>query len=177
MIALIPIRRCLVQIFVLSATLLLAGCFVSEAPLIGPGNAVYPFQSMVLYDASGDEEDTATLARRGDVYVDLAGEDEGQYMLAAIDDDLYLAQMRVQDDTGKVSWIYGIVQFAGDEFFILSPLCRDAPEGALNSAGIGKGGDGNFCTISSLDQLEALARIVVGSDIERATFRILELVR
>jgi hypothetical protein len=177
MIALKPIRRALAQIFLLSATLLLGGCFVSKSPLISPDNAVYPFQSITLYEESGGEDGAVTLTRSDDVYLDVSGEDKSEYLLAEIDENLYLAQMRVEDDDDGVSWIYGIVQFQGDKFQILAPLCSDVPEDALNSVGIVKGADENFCTISSLEQLEVLVNFVVGTDIERTTFRIQELIR
>ncbi len=177
MIALTPIRRALTQILFLSVTLLLGGCFVSKSPLINPDNAVYPIQSITLYEESGGEDGTVTLVRSGDVYLDVSGEDESEYQLLEIDENLYLAQMRVEGDDDGDSWIYGILQFQGDKFQILAPLCRDVPESELNSIGIAKGADEYSCAISSLEQLEMLANLVVGTDFNRATFRIQELIR
>ncbi len=172
-----PFRRFAVQTIFLLATLLLGGCFVSQAPLIGPENAVYPFQSITLYDTSGDEGDTTTLALRDGVYVDVAAVDEGQYLLVEFDTNLFLAQMRIENDDNEVSWIYGIVQLQDEEFFILAPVCGDAPQEMLDKVGIEKDDDGDICAVSSLAQLDAMARLVVGTDIERSTFRIVELVR
>ncbi len=164
--------------------LFLGGCFTSKMPLIMPDSADYPFQSITFYvvdDAAGeDPAKRITLLRQGDVYVEALKEDEGQYLFTKIAENLFIAQISQAKNDGEIELIYGIVQVRNDtDFVVLSPVCENVPEDLLGRTGIVKIEQKYMdeCRISSLDQLEELARLLIGSEVERDIYRIVELVR
>ena len=77
-----------------------------------------------------------------------------------------------------MSWLYGIVHLKNDqELSVVAPLCQDVPDDLLEMAGIAKSDDASTCLVPSLAQLATLAGLVVETDISRASYRIVELVR
>jgi hypothetical protein len=83
---------------VLSIALLclsLAACFTSRDPLIGPGDATFPFDRIVFAEVSR-ADDRQTWTRKGDAYSwrpDENDEREAVMRLKAVGDDLYVVQM------------------------------------------------------------------------------------
>ena len=87
------VRRFWMQVVCVSLSFFLSGCFISQAPLISSDNAIYPFQSITLYDVSDDEKEAHTLTRNGEVYFDLAEKGKGAYLFAGVGEDLFIVQM------------------------------------------------------------------------------------
>ena len=179
----LPSRACAL-LTTLIVALALAGCFVSESPLIKPQNTDYPFQSITFISAtdegSSDDPDRITLVRRGDAYVEQNKEDEETYLFALVDDGLLIGQITVEDDDGKLGVLYAIFQVADDQIMtILSPICDDTPAEILAEAGIVKTDKqyADECPIASLDQLKTLARLLIDTDIKRETYRIVDLTK
>jgi hypothetical protein len=83
---------------VFSITLLclsLAACFTSKEPLIGAGDAAFPFDRIVFAEVSR-ADDRQTWTRKGDAYSwrpDENEEREAVMRLKAVGDNLYLVQM------------------------------------------------------------------------------------
>ncbi len=78
----------------------LAGCFTSKEPLIGPEDAVFPYQTIVFGDA-GNPDDRQTWTRKGDAYSfrpDDSEDREASVRLKDIGKDLYVVQMEFLDE-------------------------------------------------------------------------------
>ena len=163
--------------------LALAGCFTSEIPLISPQNADYPFQRITFVFISdggeGGDAKRTTISREGDAYVELNGQDRVRYLFMQVADGLYIGQISDEDD-GELELMYGIVQIQNETVMsILAPTCDAVSEDMLAAVGIVKAEEKYLgkCTAASLDQLKALARLLVGTDIKREDYRIVELVK
>lgn len=73
----------------------LAGCFVSEAPLIGPEDAVFPVERLTFRSVEGDGE-VQTLAREGDAYRFTAGDESDAFAfvrLREVGENQYVAAL------------------------------------------------------------------------------------
>lgn len=176
--------RVCARVAVLTVALALGGCYLSETPLIQPQNADYPFQSITFISVSdeteSDDPDRITLVRHGDAYVELNKEDEETYLFALVEDGVLIGQLTAEEDDDKLGVLYAVVQIENDQVMtILSPICDDTPADILAAAGIIKTDKqyADECLISSLDQLKTLARMLVGTDIKRETYRIVELTK
>ena len=96
---------------ILAAVLLalgLAGCFISDKPLIGDADAVTPFNK-ITFGEPGSKEPT-TVTRTGKAYV--ARQKDGTLTLRfkSVDTDLYLAEMSGTGKDGKVQRLYALVK-------------------------------------------------------------------
>jgi hypothetical protein len=124
----------------------LAGCFVTEKPLIAADEAVFPYQK-IIFTA---EDEPVTLTREGDVYV-MTGKDPGpriEVLLRSLGDDLYLIQVGGLEE-GKPNYLYAVVKVDVNARTAQSfkAIAQDADAGP----GLRRCGDNQVC----IDDLEA----------------------
>ncbi len=143
------------------AAFLLTGCFQSDAPLIQPSQAVYPFKTISFQDQDGQK---AALKREGDVY--LYSEDAAPtatphkptpVLLYDLGEHSYLAQA---EENGKAEYIFA--KRDGDKVTFAS-LCKDVDPATLKALGIEKVGDEQNifaeCTVKDLNALVDLGKM------------------
>ncbi|MCB1488378.1 MAG: hypothetical protein KDJ88_13100 [Bauldia sp.] len=92
-------NRFRVILLVLLAPLLLTACFTSETPLIGPKDAVFPYETIV-FRSMDRPEDRQTWDHSGDIYrfAPDGGDKAMSMRLKPIGDDLFVVQMEGPDD-------------------------------------------------------------------------------
>jgi hypothetical protein len=88
-----------------AAGLLLAGCFVSETPLIAPGDAAFPYQEIAFTQSDGED---VTLVREGDDYAMSTSEGKVLLRFQPIRDNYYVAQMG-SDDPSE-GWLFALIE-------------------------------------------------------------------
>lgn len=89
----------------------LGGCFTAKEALIGPADAVFPFERIVFGEVSRPD-DRQSLARKGDAYSfrpDDSNEREAFVRLKEVGADLYLYQMEFTE-SGKTTWLYALLR-------------------------------------------------------------------
>lgn len=87
----------------------LAGCFKSDASLIGEDKATAPFQTIRYADSSGGEEQVLT--REGNHYVIKADNGEvGTVRFMAVGDNLYIAEAGGTDRDGKTMFLFAFLK-------------------------------------------------------------------
>jgi len=98
-------RRFLSGLVLAATGLVLAGCFVSETPLIAPGDAAFPYQEIAFTQSDGED---VTLVREGDDYA--MGTSEGKVLLRfqPIRDDYYVVQMGSEDPAE--GWLFALLE-------------------------------------------------------------------
>lgn len=92
-----PVRNAVLTVLV---CLGLVACFTSTAPLIGPEDAVFPFERVVFGEVSRPD-DRQTWTRKGDAYSfrpDESEEREAFMRLKPAGDNLYVVQMEFTED-------------------------------------------------------------------------------
>ena len=100
---------------VLSLTLLCLGltaCFTSEEPLIGPKDAVFPFERIVFAEVDRPD-DRQTWTRKGDVYSfhpDGNEEREALMRLKAVGENLYVVQMEAGEIGEEPERLYALLK-------------------------------------------------------------------
>jgi hypothetical protein len=92
-------RRIRGIMFALLAPLALAGCFTSETPLIGPDDAVFPFETIV-FRSMDRPDDRQTWTHEGDIYrfAPDGGDEALSVRLKPVEDDLFVVQMEGPTD-------------------------------------------------------------------------------
>jgi len=113
----------------------LAGCFMSDAPLIDQANAHYPVQRMTIKTSDGE---TGFLQRVGTSYrftepADLAAEDKqvGSVLVHQVADDLFIAQDTDQDGES----VYAFIRRQDDKLIIRSD-CEGLAARTLEMTGV-----------------------------------------
>lgn len=87
-------------LFAAVGAILLAGCFTSAEPLIGPDQAVFPYDKIV-YGQIDRQDDLQTWMRKGDAYSfrpNEGSEREAFVRLMPAGDNLYVVQMEFPED-------------------------------------------------------------------------------
>jgi hypothetical protein len=137
----------------------LGGCFISETPLIGAEEAVFPFETISY--KQGNEEKPAELVRDGDTYVipDPEGKVRVEVRFKDLGDGLYLAQMSGEED-GKLSILYAVLKVDFDKKTAESYKAVGKDE--FVREGLRKCGDGSLC-IDNLDVYLDLARSAIAA--------------
>lgn len=139
--------------------MVLSGCFISEQPLIGAADAVFPFQTMTY--KQGNEEKPAELRRDGDAYIipDPEGKVRVEVRFKDLGDGLYLAQMSGEEN-GKLSILYAVLKVDFDKKIAESYKAVGKDE--FVREGLRKCGDGSLC-IDNLDVYLDLARSAIAA--------------
>lgn len=107
-------------------SLALAGCFRSIEPLIGEGEADFPFQSLTYAQDGGGEE--VTLVRVGNAYRPANEDTDDRVWLKELGEDRYLAQLAPANATGP-GYMYAIVRVASDrKSFTMTAAVADASD-------------------------------------------------
>jgi hypothetical protein len=137
----------------------LGGCFISEQPLIGAGEAVFPFETLSY--KQGSEEKPAELVRDGDTYVipDPEGKVRVEVRFKELGDGLYLAQMSGEED-GKLSILYSVLKVDFDNKTAESHKAVGKDEFVRD--GLRKCGESTLC-IDNLDVYLDLARSAIAA--------------
>jgi hypothetical protein len=107
--------RAAMQLFrvvaVLPLALLLAGCFTSDKPLIGPGEADFPFKSFTYHEVGDDSPET--FVRSGEVYVPSPNPNEGgavELKFKKLPSGHYLAQLTGdRNGNNEVMYLYAVI--------------------------------------------------------------------
>ena len=97
------------RLIAILACLALGGCFQSSREFISAAQAEFPFQTLTY--SARDEEESFTLARRGDAY-QVSGEDT-EVRLKTVGARSWLVQTHVVDD-GQSLYLYGVAVVAAD---------------------------------------------------------------
>lgn len=128
--------KTLTKLVSLSILLLLTACFTSDKPLIGIGDATYPFQS-ITYEFPG-EDDQVTLVRTGDSYTAPEEQGDGKLLLKQIAEDTYVLQIEYEDD-GKPGYLYSVAKLAADKKTIklFKPFAEQSDLEALTTGKFG----------------------------------------
>jgi hypothetical protein len=162
--------RRLLTFLTFALTASLGGCYISETPLVGAGDAVFPYETISYRETDGDE--IMTMVREGDAYVMRKEGEPGQLELRFKDlgDNLYLAQMTGEQD-GKPAILYSVVKAdwnkkTVDSYKAVADMAEEGP-------GLRKCGDNALC-IDDLDRYLALARKAVSGGEPVASYEIVE---
>jgi len=92
----------------LLAPLSLAGCYMTQTPLITPDKAVFPYQRIVYTEASSEKP--ITLTHEGDSYTTKNEKgDTATVRFQQVGDNLYVAQLGSKTEQGEV-YLYGLVR-------------------------------------------------------------------
>ncbi len=153
--------------------LALSGCFLSEEELIGYWGADRPFEEGVWahWPTHPDGTEWERETWRGDVQLErrryrseIADFPHEGARFKRLHENIYLAQIPRDDGVGYgVAWVYE----AGQVVSYHQPDCGALSDTAVEEAGLTRDPEG-FCTVSDLDQLEAVMRAyldAVGEDI------------
>jgi len=144
----------------------LAGCFISEAPLIGPQDAAFPFET-ITYREPGSPIET-TLTHEGDAYLVRSSDSSeiAQMRFRDLGDNLYLAQITGEDRNGKLSTLYGVVRLNRGDMTAATYMAvgRDS----LAQEGLRDCGDGILC-IDDVDVYLKLAKARIAANEEPDT--------
>jgi len=89
----------------------LAGCFRTAVPLIVPGEADFPFETLTYVEANGGEE--VTLIRAGDEYRPANEDIADRVMFKALGTNLFLVQL-LSMETGEPAYLYGLIKLSPD---------------------------------------------------------------
>jgi hypothetical protein len=140
-------------------TLALGGCFISETPLVGPEDAVFPYET-ISYKAANDDA-PEKLVRQGDSYVIAAPDSSAriEVRFKDIGDGLYLAQFRGEED-GKISILYSVLKVDFDNKTAESHKAVGKDEFVRD--GLRKCGESTLC-IDNLDVYLDLARSAIAA--------------
>lgn len=96
----------------------LAGCFKTAEPLIAPGEADFPFETLTYIQASGGEE--ITLVRVGEAYRPANEETGDRVAFRTLGQDLYLVQL-LSMESGEPAYLYGLIKVSPDRSgFVMS---------------------------------------------------------
>jgi hypothetical protein len=98
-------------LLVVLACIALASCFTSKEPLIGPGDAAFPYERIDFAEV-GQPDNPQTWTHQGDAYVWRPKPDEdGEALvrLKAIGDGLYLVQLEYPGEKGTER-LYGVIR-------------------------------------------------------------------
>jgi hypothetical protein len=87
----------------------LSACFTSPVPLIGPEDAVFPFEKIVFGEVSR-EDDRQTWIKKGDAYSFRPDSEEREALirLKAVGENLYVVQMEFHEDE-TMRRLYGVL--------------------------------------------------------------------
>ena len=85
----------------------LAGCFMSETPLIAPEQASFPFERIVIAEEGATEQ--AALVRGDGAYVEESGADPDRYLFQEVRPGVYLVQVSMDDGRSKPTLLYAVV--------------------------------------------------------------------
>ena len=161
-------------LFVLVAPLVLAGCFTSPEPLIGAGEAVFPYEKIVFRSADR-EDDRQTWTRKGDSYSFKPDDGNGReafVRLLPAGDDLYVVQMSFPEED-QTRHLFALVRvdlgaMQADSYSAIIPdRFEDVP-------GLSKCGD--VICIGNLDAYVAYARAGIDAgNPPDVTYRIISL--
>jgi hypothetical protein len=98
-------------LFLVLICLGLSACFTSPVPLIGPDDAVFPFDRIVFGEVSRPD-DRQTWTRKGDAYSyrpDASEEREAQMRLKRVAENLYVVQMEFTEDN-QIRRVYALLK-------------------------------------------------------------------
>jgi hypothetical protein len=98
-------------LFVVLVCLGLSACFTSTVPLIGPDDAVFPYDKIVFGEVSRPD-DRQTWTRKGDAYSfrpDDSEEREASIRLKVVGENLYVVQMEFTE-AGKESRLFALLK-------------------------------------------------------------------
>lgn len=139
----------------------LSACFSSEQPLVGPDQAVFPYETIVFASENGG--DPQTLVHRGDAYIAEADGPELRMRFMPIGDGFYVAQAAGEDGDESVR-LYGIVKLDTRAMKAMS-FAVMAPGELVDQPGFSDCGDDMVC-FANLDVYVdyARARIAAGAD-------------
>jgi hypothetical protein len=169
-----PMRRLLRQFAVLAITLGMAGCFTSREPLIGPEDAVFPFDRIVFGEVSRPN-DRQSLVRKGDAYSfrpDDSEEREAFLRLKAVGENLYVVEMAFTEDD-QVQRLHAVLKADPAAMRVYS-FAAIRPDAFVAEPGLSV--CGNMACIDDLDAYVAYAirRIEAGVPAD-AVYRLIAL--
>ena len=157
---------------VLMAIFVLAGCYTTDAPLILPSDADYPFPATVDYmrvDTTGVNDPTqGRLERQGEFYVHSeTGDGQVSYVLfRRLRDDYYLVQQSSAatgpmdyDSATTGSSDYDMVRITPEIVYLYNARCSENWDGPFIASGelrVQRTQAGVSCTPQSLDALRRL---------------------
>ena len=99
-------------------SLSLAGCFRTALPLIAPGEADFPFETLTYVETDGGDE--ITLVRAGEAYRPANEDTEDRVAFKSLGPDLYLVQL-LSMESGEPDYLYGLIKVSPDRSgFIMS---------------------------------------------------------
>jgi hypothetical protein len=153
----------------------LGGCFTAKEPLIGPDDAVFPFERIVFEEVSRPDDDRQSLIRKGDAYSfrpDASNEREALVRLKQVGDNLYVFQMEFVEN-GKTERLYALLR-ADAAAGLVQSFAAIRPDGFEAQPGLSVCSDDLIC-IDDLDAYIAYAkgRIDAGAPPD-AEYRIIE---
>jgi hypothetical protein len=127
-----PFRFAVLALFSLN----LAGCFKAAEPLIVPGEADFPFETLTYVEESGS--DAITLVRAGDAYRPANENTNDRVMFKVLGPDTYLVQLTSSHDDETLH-LYGFIKLTADRSgFVMAT----AVAGTEDLAAIWSGYDG-----------------------------------
>jgi hypothetical protein len=130
----------------------LGGCFISEEPLIGAEEAVFPFETLTFKE--GDATKPFNLVRDGDAYINPEDKARLKVLFKDFGDGLYLAQISGEEN-GKRGSFYAVLRVDFDRKTAESYKAIGWYESARN--GLRRCDDAALC-IDDLDVYLELAR-------------------
>jgi hypothetical protein len=164
-----PMRRLLLLTTLVLGTAL-SGCYISETPLIGARDAVFPYETIRYREANGSE--LMTMVHEGDAYVMRKDGEPGelQFRFKEIGKDLYLAQL-IGDEGGKPAILYSVVRVdwknrTADSYKAVADMADEGP-------GLSKCGNSELC-IDDLEKYLTIARQAVATGKPAAAYEIVE---
>ncbi|PWE16941.1 hypothetical protein DDZ18_09525 [Marinicauda salina] len=145
------------------AMLALAGCLVSEKPLIGPDRAVFPLEEGV-WARYETEDGVAELEWRGPVRVVdgvyTSGEDDFSYegaRFAEMREGVFIAQHPPEPGDQDAGWMYSLLYALPDGHFGYDiPICEEIPAAERERIGVALNDD-DLCVIEDYETLVAAA--------------------
>ena len=127
-----PLRNLPIAALVL-ASVALAGCFKAVDPLIVPGAADFPFETLTYVEASGGDE--ITLVRAGEAYRPANENTNDRVTFKMLGPDMYLAQLTSSHDDKKL-YLYGIIKLTADRSgFVMATAVADSEDLAAVRSG------------------------------------------
>ena len=133
----------------------LGGCLVSEAPLVGPGEAAFPLPDRVsaerftLTDNKWTHQayDSAYRAGSGYIVKREHGDEDMTLTLKRIAQNTFIAQT----NSGEGGYIYGLLVFEGNTIYEYAPDCDDFTAAEKQRFGLIQKDDD--CTVTSAQGL------------------------
>ena len=92
----------------------LAGCFLSDGPLIDPQKAVFPYERIVYKEETSDDQ--LVLVHQGDAYLPSGRDSDANVGIRflPVGDNLYLAEVKGVSD-GKATYLHAILAVDPDK--------------------------------------------------------------